>query len=361
MSLTYLEIQNFRNLTANVSLGPSFNILYGKNGSGKTSFLEAIHYLGLARSFRTHLNHRVINHNSDNFSLFAKIQQGEIEIPIGISRSRNNGEGEIRINGKSADSALELAKIFPLQFINSEAHLLLSGGPKYRRQFLDWGLFHVEHSFLSYWQRAYRSLKQRNAALRTRASRDQTRLWDAELTAAGYELNRLREKYIKAFETVFLDTLKILLENVGITLSYYQGWPAGRDLGEVLSESFERDLELGRSQFGPHRADLLLRINNIPAQDTLSQGQQKLVVYAMRLAQGIMLSRQTEKDCIYLIDDLPAELDHEKQRQVAEVLRSLETQVFVTGIENERLETLFLKNETKLFHVEHGFVEDVRM
>lgn len=353
MSLIHLEINNFRNFT-NVTLKPEakFNLIYGNNGSGKTSILEAIHYLSLARSFRTHITNRVINHEQESFSLFGLVQQDSTSIPIGIQRERNN-EGQIRIQGKNETSIMELAKVLPLQFINSEAHRLLSGGPKFRRQFLDWGLFHVEQNFLPLWQRAYRALKQRNAALRT-LSHEQIRLWNNELANASEELHFLRENYIEKFSAVFLQTLQHLLPNLEVSLSYYRGWSKERALGNILEENISRDIELGYSQFGPQRADLILRSHNIPIQDVLSQGQMKLVVYAMRLAQGMLLKNQSQKNCVYLIDDLPAELDKEKQRLVAYILLNLNTQIFITGIENEDLEVLFPRRESNLFHVEHG-------
>lgn len=353
MSLTHLEITNFRNLiSASLKLDVKFNLIYGNNGSGKSSILEAIHYLGLARSFRTHLNSRIIHHEQETFSLFGQIQHGETLIPIGIQRQRNS-EGQIRIAGKNAESIADLAQIFPLQFINSEAHRLLSGGPKYRRQFLDWGLFHVEQPFFALWQRTHRALKQRNAALHG-SSREQIRVWNKELCAASEELNQLRQAYAEKFAVIFSASLRQLLDNTEISLNYYQGWPKDRNLAELLEENIQRDIELGYSQFGPQRADLGLRVNSVPVQDGLSQGQLKLVVYALRLAQGVLLRNQSDKTCIYLIDDLPAELDNEKQQRVAQILMSLNTQVFITGIEKNDLAELFPKEECKLFHVEQG-------
>ncbi len=100
----------------------------------------------------------------------------------------------------------------------------------------------------------------------------------------------------------------------------------------MLATSLFRDLHLGYTQYGPHRADLLLRLeNSVPAHDVLSQGQQKLLVYALHLAQGQLLKQQTQKQCLYLLDDLPAELDASNRRRIA-------------------------RAETCMFHVEHGTV-----
>lgn len=354
MSIAHLEIHNLRNLIkieAGTSTG--FNLIYGQNGSGKTSFLEAIHYLSLGRSFRTHLNSRAINNESENMSIFGQVTSNESSIPIGIERTRN-GEGRIRIHGENVSSAAELAKLLPIQFINAEAHRSLLNSPKLRREFMDWGVFHVEHSFFPIWLRCYRTLKQRNAALRNKEPLQQIRLWDHELTATATELSQLRKNYINQFAPTFLEILRFLLPEYVINLNYQQGWPKDEDLGAVLRDSLERDLQLGYSQFGPQRADLALTINKTPAQDILSQGQQKLLAYALRLSQGALLQKQTNKKCVYLIDDLPAELDQTKQGLVAKILAELATQVFVTGIEPIQLAKLFPTENVKMFHVEHG-------
>src|SRR5258708_6153382 len=136
MALIHLEINNLRNLTT-VKATPHalFNVIWGKNGSGKTSFLEAIHYLGLGRSFRTSHNHRIIHQNAEHFSLMGQVKCQEKIVPIGIERLRK-GDNRTRIGGENAESSLDLAKILPIQFINADAHRLLMGGPKFRRQFL---------------------------------------------------------------------------------------------------------------------------------------------------------------------------------------------------------------------------------
>lgn len=359
MFLSTLEITYFRNIIkAEVEPNAQFNLFYGDNGSGKSSLLEAIHYLSLARSFRTSVQNRIIHHKQQSFSLFGRLEFDNLTIPIGISKDLN-GKTEIRISGKDAASVYELASTLPLQFIDGEAHFLIAGGPKHRREFLDWGVFHVEHHFFTVWQRHQRALKQRNALLRTPFSQDQIRLWDQELINSAYELNTMREKYFLAFKQEFERLINFFLPNSEISFTYSQGWPENRHLSEVLKESLGRDIELGYTQYGPQKADLIFRIKKNPVADVLSQGQQKMMVYALRLAQGLLLERQIQKKCIYLLDDLPSELDPEKRRLVAEILVSLGNQIFITGINHTDLTSLFPKTSSKLFHVEHGTISEI--
>lgn len=354
MFLSKLEITHFRNLVSvQTELNPRINLLHGDNGSGKSSFLEAIHYLGLARSFRTTVQNRIIHNEKNSFSLFGRLEDQLQVIPIGISKEAQ-GKTEIRISGKTATSILDIASIMPLQFIDGEAHHLLAGGPKYRREFLDWGVFHVEHNFYPIWQRYQRALKQRNALLRSHFQMEQVSLWDQELASTAYELNKMRESYFQAFKPLFLTFLADFLPDVEISIAFYQGWPAGGNLLELLKKSLAKDVELGYTLYGPQKADVVFRIRKNPVQDALSQGQQKLVVYACRLAQGNLLEQQIQKKCLYLVDDLPSELDLKKRQWVAEKLFSMPTQIFVTGIDKDDLCSLFPKDSYHLFHVEHG-------
>jgi DNA replication and repair protein RecF len=356
--ITHLSIINFRNFkNVDIDLGTKINVFYGLNGSGKTSLLEAIYYLGLGRSFRTRQTNRVIQHSSTKFFLFGEILQADYltTIPIGIEREQD-GSSTIRIAGKNAKTALQLCERLPLQLINTDSYRLISDGPLYRRQFLDWGVFHQDNLFYEAWQRSQRILKQRNAGLKTARSYQQIKLWDEEFLAMAYKLDEYRSRYVSEFIPLFLAILASLLPRPDMQISYHRGWNPDKNLQELLETSFSRDKLLGYTQFGPHRADLRLKINAIPAQDVLSQGQQKLVAYALRITQGRLLQQQTGKNCIYLVDDLPAELDINKRQLVAEILAGMNSQIFVTGIEPHGLIDLSQLQETKMFHVERGSI-----
>ncbi len=352
MHLAQLTIHNLRNLVdTSTKLSSQFNLFYGANGSGKTTFLEAIYYLGLGRSFRTRLPSRLINHHAQCFDIFGVLQQ-DYPTPIGIERHLN-GDSRIRMAQTTLKSVLPITQIMPLQLLNPDSRHLFFGHSKVRRQFIDWGVFHVEQNFLSQWQQAQRILKQRNAALKSRANKDMVSLWDQELIPVAQNLHLLRACYLDQLNQVFAELVGQLLRGGRtISLKYKPGWDVDIDLGSLLAQSLPRDMQLGYTQYGPHRADVQIRLDRtIPAQDILSQGQQKLVVYALYLAQGILLRQQAQKRCIYLLDDLPAELDTTSQHRVASVLQQMDAQVFITGVDANALQKLAPAN-SKMFHVE---------
>lgn len=364
MTLKRLFIQNLRNLEG-VDIHPSaqVNLIFGENGSGKTSLLEAINLLALGRSFRSHKHKPLIRHLQNSFTVFGRVHADDnSEIPIGINRTLD-GDVSFKANGTLVASAADLAAYLPVQVINSDTFLLLEGSPKVRRQFIDWLVFHVEPKFFPTWKAIQRCLKHRNSLLRRdRIDRFELASWDQELVQLTQQIHGYRSSCIAAFTQCFSELLTEFLALDGLKLSYYRGWDKERDYVEVLSEGFERDHRLGYTQMGSHRADLKITVNGQDAAELLSRGQQKLLVCALKITQGYVLHGMTGRKSVYLVDDLPAELDDKHRRLLVDWLHKMQTQVFITGVEQETLLASWRdKAEVtpKMFHVEQGRVREV--
>jgi len=361
MPLSLLQINHFRNLTS-VQLEPltnGFNFIYGLNGSGKTSLLESIYYLSLGRSFRSHLINRVVHHGAEKFVLFANNLINEQHIPIGIEKFYA-GDSQIRINGQDIQTLSALTHLTPVQLINSDCFNLLDAGPSTRRKFIDWGVFYHNKQFLPAWRDYVQVIKQRNALLKQQKNLSAFVSWDQVLATKALKLTALREAYMADYLPLLAQKLQTLLPNFSLDINFYPGWDLTQDLTQLLLKSFDKDRQLGYTQLGPHRADLKIKINKIAAKDILSRGQQKLFVCAMILAQGELLLSANNKQPIYLIDDLPAELDTMSRSKLITELALQNTQFFITAVERLSLENVFQTLPVKMFHVEHGrFTETI--
>lgn len=351
MLLQQLSIQGLRNLKQVKLDFAQLNVIYGDNGSGKTSVLEAIHYLALGRSFRTHLASRVINYDSEDFVLFGRTPAHA----IGLQRFRQ-GDITVKIDGEKAKKLTELLDHLPLQLITPESFDLLTGGPKTRRQFVDWGVFHMEADFMAIWNKCKRLLKQRNSLLKRKASYKEISYWDRELVQYSHQLSELRNSYINSFNSVLQGIIERFLPDIEVTVSYSQGWDKKSDLTQLLEKNYPRDLALGYTTAGPHKADLRLRCGKIPVDDALSRGQLKLLVCALRIAQGVHLNDQVGKQTIYLVDDLSSELDTQKRQVLIEQLVDTNAQLFLSVIDAQSIKQQTSKYQTKMFHVEHGVI-----
>lgn len=364
MTISQLSIHHFRILSAvDIRLGPGFNIFYGSNGAGKTSMLEAIYYLGTARSFRTSQYDRIIEHHHQHFSICAKLSPPENSnetTTVGLERGLN-GLRRIRIDGQTLNQLAPLAKKLPLLLISTENYRFFHDGPKSRRQLLDWGLFHVEQSFHLLWKDFQSALQQRNAAIKKRASRTEISAWDEGLSASAGKIDEMRKDYVSRLQPILSRLLKSLLRESELELLYIPGWDTNEDLKAQLQLSLFKDMMMGYTQLGPQRADLMITFHGIPVEDYLSQGQQKLAAYALKLAQGILMAELSGISPTYLIDDLPSELDPTRKEFIIGVLKKLNAQVFISSILREDLESLMEVEEAQMFHVEHGAVNPKKL
>ncbi|MFP1952601.1 DNA replication/repair protein RecF [Lonsdalea quercina] len=353
MALTRLLIRDFRNIeSADLALIPGFNFLVGANGSGKTSVLEAIYTLGHGRAFRSIQAGRVIRHEQPEFVLHGRIDGHERERSVGLSKNRQ-GDSKVRIDGSDGHRVAELAQLLPIQLITPEGFTLLNGGPKFRRAFLDWGCFHHEPGFFHAWNNLKRLLRQRNAALRQTSHYGQMRAWDQELVPLAEQISQWRAAYSAAIVDDIGATCGQFLPEFSLSFSFQQGWDRESDYAELLERHFERDRMLGYTAFGPHKADFRIRAGGVAVEDMLSRGQLKLLMCALRLAQGEFLTRNSGLKCVYLIDDFASELDSARRRLLAERLKATQAQVFVSAISAEQIADMVGENG-KMFSVEQG-------
>jgi DNA replication and repair protein RecF len=358
MRLAQLQIRNFRNLE-NTQLTPvnGVNLIVGENASGKTSLLEAIYYLSHIRSFRTQHVADIILRHSPYLQLVAKLETTDRHvIPLGIRRSRR--KAEIRANQQPVNRVSDITAQFPVLAIHPDSYILITGSPSYRRQYLDWGVFHVEHSFFQSWQRFRKALLQRNAALKSRQSTEVCQLWNTEISASANYIDTLRQQYFEKLKPYFYQLAQQFFADDHIDIEYKRGWPIDKAISDILNENYYKDRLKGYTNFGPHRADIIIRVNMQSAQTCISRGQQKTLVALLRLAQAMQFTESTNKTCVLLYDDLAAELDTNHRKLILSVLSSMNIQLFITAIEDSQIDLTAWKVKKK-FHVEHGHLKDL--
>ena len=368
MFLQRLAVTGLRNLDAvDIHLAPGVNLFYGINGSGKTSLLESVYLLSRGRSFRTRNLRSVINHQLPDCTCFGSlVDEAGRTTTIGVNRTAD-GEFLFKVGGEPVRSASRLSETLPVQLLNSDSFQLLEGPSSHRRAFLDWGVFHVEQEFRHLWSRFQRCLKHRNSLLRHgRIDPLQLAVWDREFVQLADRIADLRALYTEDFQPVFNDIGTRLGVVAGVKLNSLAGWDRSQDLEALLRDGLDRDRKAGHTQLGPHRADLRIQVNGRAAAEVLSRGQAKVLVTALKLAQGCLLRQRSGRHCIYLLDDLPAELDPRHRAKVGALLRDMGVQVLVTGVEQKDLLASWPPDTgdedpspyPRMFHVEQGRVLD---
>ena len=339
------------------------NILYGTNGSGKTSFLEALHILGTARSFRAGPNKSLITHGSDGFLVRGEVRtESSRRSALAVQRSLD-GALALRAEGQPVTSAAALADSLPLIVLDAQSFLLLTGEPANRRRFLDWGLFHVEHEYRSSRQRFQRALNQRNELLRRgKMTKLELDVWSVDLARQGERVSEGRCQVLEKLKGPFSELISRFAPDLpSIELSYRRGWDSSISYREALDKGSVPDLEQGFTHTGPQRADIRVTVGGYSAAETLSRGQQKLVISALRLAQGRILAERNGGNVLALVDDLPSELDASRAENVCRALADMRVQTVISCVERDAIDLSWLSGpqDCAMFHVEHGGIEQV--
>jgi DNA replication and repair protein RecF len=356
--LLSLDIVDFRNIeAARLTFSRGVNLITGPNAAGKTSLLEAIYCLGRVRSFRTLDSNQLIRNECSGYRLVGRIglKEGRI-IPIGIERQQRHFR--VHLEGRAVRRLSDLASRFPIHIMAGDTANILNGGPRYRRQSLDWALFHVEHAYRDAWQRYARALRQRNAALRSHAPVAQVSVWNPELVDAAEILDSLRRRYLENLEPHVRSELQDLLPDMDLYIHYQSGWKKELPLQEVLEKTLEKDCAHGYTHAGPHRADFMLREDKVSVQARLSRGQQKTLILGFLMGQIKLQHAMNVTPGAFLLDDLRSELDSDHQARVLRNLSDLQVQVFVTAIDPDTQHSGDWSVD-KVFHVKHGVIQEV--
>lgn len=345
MKVEQLTIQHVRScLNSSYRFHPQFNVISGPNGSGKTTLLEALYMLSTGHSFRTRETHPLIMHGKTQLNVFATMVSGD---SVSVQKSLAEAT-KVKVNHQPCLSSSMLTQQMPCQVFHHELFQIIDAGPAVRRGVLDWGMFHVKHSYLSLLKEYRRVLKQRNALLRQKAIKTHFSPWDKLLVELSYEMDAQRSQYVDEWMTYFQQTLKEL-STLQCQMTYYKGWDkrkTGRSLMDILNEQYPSDCQQQYTHSGAHQADLILNLSNVDAKATLSRGQQKVLLIALKLAQTQLL----QKHCLYLFDDIQAELDREHMQRLLTYLEGVNGQVFLTSLDAETIpmdssrEVVFLRS-----------------
>ncbi|MBU2870974.1 DNA replication/repair protein RecF [Colwellia sp. E2M01] len=365
MSVTKLTTYNFRNLSSlTIDLHPNLNFFVGDNGSGKSSLLEALFFIGHGKSFRTSKVEHIASYEKDNFVVSIKDIN---DLQLGLSKDFNTGVTLIKINGERHARLSELAKNIAVQIVTPESFKLFFGGPRERRRFVELGMFHVKHDFSTQWREFNRVLKQRNACIRNQLDKSTLDYWTTIFCELSEEVAEVRSHYVTDLIAELPYWLGILLPSISdkVTVQYLQGWPQKKTLLEALNDSIDREKSYGYSLYGAHKFDVKFLIGKHALESQLSRGQQKLFLLALTFAQAKLIGRVNRVKPILLIDDIGAELDLHSRQSLSNAISSLDCQVVITAIEEDVLQPFIddvdvSKNESDknikyhMFHVKHG-------
>lgn len=355
-----LRVHAFRNIaTADISPGPAFNVISGDNGAGKTSLLEAIHYLGSLRSFRSAKTDDLIGLGHGRSAFEARVTGDVVPRSFRVELSRQAAR-KVTLDGKRPRStatwrsAIQTVLFYP-------GHLqLAAGGAESRRAFMDHILERVDPSYSNALTSYEKALRSRNRLLKQEGVDPRSiRAFDAVLCAAGAVVGRCRARLAsdlaplveRAFE-------EVVGEHMPLRLRYEpKVEPLVERLQRALEESLAKDLARGFTGSGPHADDMALEVvDRAPVRHHASQGQHRVMALALKMAEVEILSRTTGRVPILLLDDVTSELDRTRNRRFFDLLSRQGGQVFLTTTHPD----FILLNEARVdLEVTEGAIESL--
>lgn len=329
MRVAQIRLSQYRNIDfVCLNLRGKNSFLVGENGQGKTNLLEAIGFVTALRSFRSQENTALIKHKAKQAELFMCIEHehlGAIELHIQITPK----EKIVYLNKEKKKRFSDFLGCFPTIVLASEDIGLLKGAPLFRRKFIDLTLSITDKNYFNLLKRYYKLLKERNFLLRKPTSLDPT-FYDELLSQTGVQIIHLRTEFLKKFNrsfTHYYETISLQKDQIQLL---YEPNVEESDFCSILKSNFERDQILKSTQRGPHRDDFLLKIDGESAKSYGSEGQQRSIVLAMRLAQRDFFKACLKVEPVVLADDILGQLDSGRVEAFWHALGE-GAQVFSTG------------------------------
>ena len=362
MHLENLYLVNFKNYKlAKIDFSKFVNTLVGKNGSGKTNLLDAIHFLSMSRSAFNSVDSQSIRHNQPFYSVTGKFRVND-KLSIVSNTLYQGKRKKISIDKNPIEKAAEVIGMFPVVLIAPNDHSLIMDGAETRRKFFDSIIAQLDKTYLLNLIDYNHALKQRNKLLKQfseagNLDHDLLEPYDKILVSLGKDIYKTRARFC----AIYLSRLKkhytyLSQEQETINLLYRSHLQSG-NYKDLFHKSLQRDLILQRTNIGIHKDDYQFEMDEYLLKKFGSQGQQKSFLIALKLAQFDIIHEEKNFKPILLMDDIFDKLDDHRIEKLTQMIEHHEFgQVFITDARPERSRHFLEKIniEWKIITVDNG-------
>lgn len=369
MICSSISLCNYRNISLEtVSFSDGVNVLFGDNAQGKSNILEGIYFFARGRSFRGAREREMIQFGEKQAQLSLTFQKNNTQYPVTLEADLpHTGKKVLRRGGARLSGAREMIGSFRAVLFCPLHLSLVGGGPALRRNFLDIALSQLYPAYLDSLSRYNRILAQRNALIKSGAVGDMA-VWEVyarQLSQLGADIAVRRFDYMGKLEKYVADIFAGMTVGREVPRLIYQSGALPEDVADVadirsageerlfaaLMGSIEREIRYGATLYGIHKDDISIRLNDREARSYASQGQQRSLALAMKLAEGEMAKTVGGEYPVFLLDDVLSELDGQRREFV---LRSLVgRQIIVTSCEPAYFD-MEAADAVRMLHVQDG-------
>ncbi|GHU94825.1 DNA replication and repair protein RecF [Bacteroidia bacterium] len=359
LQLSTLSIHNFKNITQlEVVPSPKLTCIVGNNGEGKTNLLDAIYMLSMCKSSVGLTDRQCICYGEDFFVLKGVYSRLLTEETIICGMSKNDGKS-IKRNGKTYDKLSEHIGWLPLVMISPADSVLISDSGEERRRYMNGVLAQMDSRYLSAINRYNALLAQRNKMLKMHAAAhyEVIEALDVQLSQYGQQVYEFRTQLAAQLQTPFVRYYQAIAQDTEEEVSlHYLSDLQESTLPVLLQQQWTKDCTLQYTTAGIHRDDLQLKMGGHLVRKLGSQGQQKTMLLALKLAQADILQQRLGMNPILLLDDIFDKLDTQRIRRLIHLVATENFgQIFLTDSNKERVQTLLQEiEEHKLLEMKGG-------
>ncbi len=335
----------------------------GPNNAGKTSILESIYLASASKSFKTADLDKLTNYQSNGFKISIKFSQNHLNAVIIFEKSLNKSK-KLLFNDRSITVAQSMRHL-PVQILNFGNQNIFNQKSDTRRSFIDWGVFHVEPNYSDLLKSFGTVLQSRNKVLKKR-NINELDAWTDRFVDISTKISSFRELYFDKLNPQFIDLLhnteglgQFLYEDISSAkLLYSKGWDD--DLADELRLTQDKDLALGYTTKGPHRADFDTVSDSGKIKEIGSMSTQVILNFCLCLAQARVFHVEHKHMPVMLIDDLFFGIDNKNLEVVIKLLNDSGQQCFLTAPDSlqERLLALETKPRGKFFDLNIGEIRE---
>jgi DNA replication and repair protein RecF len=359
LHLQSLKLTNFKNhATLSLDFSPRINAFVGQNGVGKTNILDAIHLLCLSKSNAGTADKNLVRDGETFFRIDGIFEKNEQTERI-VAKMQPPARKEMERNGVKIDRMIDHVGQFPVVMITPDDSALVQEGSEERRQFMDNTLCQIFPEYLLNLLIYNSLLKQRNALLKL-SSEGKPIDWtlletlNFQMFAPAPVIFAHRKRFLENFQPTFQHFYEKISGGHETVEIEYISELFDTDFSEGTARNQDKDRHLGRTNFGPHRDDLVFKMNETLAKKRGSQGQLKSLLLAIRLAQYDFLRKETQLSPVLLLDDIFDKLDASRVSQLIRlILDNAFGQVFITDTHETRVQVLLsaFLSDFRMFNV----------
>jgi len=361
MQITNLKLLNFRNYDKLELKFSNNNIIYGKNGEGKTNLVEAIYVLALTKTFRSSNEKIIIKNGCDFTRIIGNVKD---DISNNYELLINNNGKSVKINGNSYHKLSDYISNLKVIIFNPNDLQIIKDAPSVRRKLINISISEIDNNYLNLLSDYNKILKQRNSYLKTmylnsNASNEYLDILTDKLIDIGIKIHDFRLSFINDINKLIKDIYKNISNIDSLEIKYISDFNnlSKENITKLYKKNKEKDMLFGMSRLGIHHDDILFKINNQELKDFGSQGQQKNAIIAYKLAEIEVIKNRLNKLPILILDDLFSELDIEKINNILNMIDK-NIQTFITTTEIDKVNENIIKN-SKIFHVEDNMIKEV--